>query len=419
MSVLMNSQATSELPRRLLAVDDDPFYRYLYSHFGRGAFDDVTTAENAEHISAEALRDADVLILDLDMPGTDGMHFLTVSLPDSIAHNPHLQLIICSGMDRRVMELARRAANLVGLKHVDMLQKPFTATDLRAVLERAPRNRSTRPRNSWLEKASVLELEEALEAGDLVPYWQPQISTLTGRLSGFEILSRWHHPAHGVLLPGHFIGAMESEELGSRYALTMLRQALASIRRWETEINFTGRISLNAPPAAIMHPKFAEQLLGILEEHAFSDQRLVLEVTESTAARNDSQLLAGLARIMMHKIQLAIDDFGTGHSSLDRLGTEAFSEIKIDRSFVGVLGVSDTTRAITRSIIQTAKAAGLRIVAEGVSDRQSVTDLTDMGCTELQGSYFTMPLPEHEVVAWFKDTGGRFPEARYIPPRTA
>ncbi len=414
----MNSQTTTD-PRRLLAVDDDPFYRHLYCHFGRTALAEVNAVGNAKHVSDQALRDADVLILDLDMPGTDGMHFLTTRLADNIAHNPDLQLIICSGMDKRVMELARRAANLVGLKYVDVLQKPFTAADLRDTLRHATLERTPRPQQPRLEKATILELEQALKAGDLRPYWQPQISTLTGKLSGFEILSRWHHPTHGVLMPGHFIDAMESDELGSQYALTLLRQALASIKHWGAEINFTGSISLNAPPIAIMHPKFSEQLITLLKEYGFSEHRLVLEVTESTAARSDSKLLAGLARIMMHKMQLAIDDFGTGHSSLERLGTEAFSEIKIDRSFIGISGISGTTRAITSSIIQTARAAGLRIIAEGVSDRQSVDNLTDMGCTHLQGSYFAMPLAEDDVTRWFRDTTGYFPEARYSRPKTA
>lgn len=414
----MNSQTTSD-PRRLLAVDDDPFYRHLYVHFGRTVLSGVTAVESAEHVSDQALRDADVLILDLDMPDTDGMHFLTTRLPDNMAHNPDLHLIICSGMDQRVMELARRAANLVGLNYVDMLQKPFTAADLRNTLNQAPLKRTTRPQEPYLGKATILELEKALKAGDMRPYWQPQISTLTGKLSGFEILSRWHHPTHGVLMPGHFIDAMESDKLGSQYALTLLRQALASIRHWGAEINFTGSISLNAPPIAIMHPKFSEQLITLLREYEFSENRLVLEVTESTAARNDSELLAGLARIMMHKIQLAIDDFGTGHSSLERLGTEAFSEIKIDRNFIGISDISGTTRAITSSIIQTSRAAGLRIVAEGVSDRQSVEDMTNMGCTHLQGSYFAMPLAEDDISRWFKDTAGHFPEARYTPPKTA
>lgn len=414
----MNCQKPTDT-QRLLAVDDDPFYRHLYGHFARTALSGMTTVESAKHVSDQALRDADVLILDLDMPDTDGMHFLTTRLPDNMAHNPELHLIICSGMDQRVMELARRAAKLIGLKYVDMLQKPFTAADLRDTLKQAPLQPTARPKGPHLEKATILELEKALKAGDLRPYWQPQISTLTGQLSGFEILSRWHHPTQGVLMPGHFIDAMESDELGSQYALTLLRQALTSIRHWSTEIKFTGSISLNVPPIAIMHPEFYEQLITLLREYEFTEHRLVLEVTESTAAKNDSELLAGLARIMMHKIQLAIDDFGTGHSSLDRLGTEAFSEIKIDRSFVGVLEVSDMARAITSSIIQTAKAAGLRIVAEGVSNRQSVEVMTEMGCTHLQGSYFAMPLAEADIPRWFKETAGYFPEARYIPPKTA
>lgn len=405
--------------RRLLAVDDDPFYRRLYTHFGHTRFEEVITVEHASQISTQALTDADVLILDLDMPETDGMQFLTDSLPRSIALNPELHVIICSGMDPRIVELARRAGNLVGLKFISLLHKPFTAADLQdalALVESASRVAHSDPVKR--EDATIPEVEGALLAGEIIPYWQPQIATQTGLVSGVEILSRWHHPTHGVLTPEHFINAMESEELGIQYALRLLESALISLRRWETTVDFSGRISLNVPPAAITHPKFTGQLLQLLQQHDFPDHRLVLELTEHTAALNKSQMLAGLARIMMHKIQLSLDDFGTGHSSLDRLGTEAFSELKIDRSFLGVLGVSGTTQALARSIIQSAKASGLRIVAEGVQDALTVLNLSNMGCTELQGSYFTMPLSESALLQWFKDTGGYFPEARYSPQKT-
>jgi EAL domain-containing protein (putative c-di-GMP-specific phosphodiesterase class I) len=389
-----------ESERRLLAIDDDPFYRHLYSFLGKSLFTNVDVAESVNGIDAASLNAADVIILDLDMPNTDGIHFLTEVLPASVLRNPDLEIIICSGLDSRVSELARRAGRLVGVNRIQVLAKPFTASALRKTLSSGTDNPPDPQVVAHLEKATVLELRDALHQGDIVPYWQPQVSAQDGRVTGLEVLSRWHHPQHGVLLPGHFLDAMESDELAVEYALGILEIALSSLGRWARDVNFSGRISLNAPPAALVSPTFAGRLMQVLDTHQFPEQRLVLEVTEHAASLRDSHLLAGFARIMMHNIQLSIDDFGTGHSSLDRLGTEAFSEIKIDRSFIAVLGTSDTTTAITRSIIQAAKTQGLRIVAEGVSSAESIASLTAMGCTELQGSYFAMPMPEDQLVDW-------------------
>lgn len=403
--------ASQSPARRLLAIDDDPVYRRLYAHFGQTLFGHVATSESVRHIPEDVLDAADVVILDLEMPNTDGMHFLTEVLPEKIGRNPDLQVIICSGLDKRVMELARRAGQLVGVKHISALSKPFTAAALRNLLAARAQSAPSQLPSSDLEKATIAELREALLNGHVVPYWQPQVSTDDGRVAGLEILSRWNHPSHGFLLPGHFVKAMESDELGVQFALGILDQALKSLRRWEKKAGFTGRVSLNAPPSALIDPTFAERLMRVLDSHQFPEHRLVLEVTEHAATTNDSQLLAGLARIMMHHVPLSIDDFGTGHSSLDRLGTEAFGEIKIDRAFIAVLGTSSTTAAITRSIIQTAKSEGLRIVAEGVSTAQAVATLRDMGCSELQGSYFAMPLSEDQLVGWFGENQGYFPEA--------
>lgn len=391
--------ATGKPAKLLVAIDDDPFYLNLYSHLGKRLFEAIITFSSARLAEADTLEAADVLLLDLAMPGTDGMHFLTELLP--AASKPDLHLIICSGLDRHIVEIARRTAQLVGVERVSVLPKPFTATEFQqTVLADDSEAPAAAGRSSASAAASVPELRTALQLGHLVPHWQPQVNTQNGRVSGLEILSRWYHPVRGMLMPLHFLDAMESDEFALEFTLGLLAKALESLRRWERHTAYEGRISLNTPVPAAMDPSFAEQIMDLLELWDFPPRRLVLELTEHAAPKRDSQLLAGLARLVMGGLELSIDDFGTGHASLDRLGTEIFREIKIDRSFISLLDTSDMVRAMTEDIIRAAKDKGMRIVAEGVSSADAAAALHSMGCTELQGSHFTMPLHEDELVEW-------------------
>lgn len=389
---------------QLLAIDDDPFYQRIYKHLGAEHFD-VLSCLAAGPDAARLALSADCVILDLAMPDKDGIQFITDHLAQLHHEHPDLHLIICSAQPSRVIELARRVALLVGIRHIDAFAKPFDHDAMMATLVSTA---SIAPvcceltDDTPINPATVAQLRMALTQRQLVPYWQPQISAANGEITGIEVLSRWHHPTAGVLTPLHFITAIESEEFGQAYTLYILEQALMSIQRWAELTGFRGRLAVNTPPAALMAPEFVESLMQLLEQYHFPAQRLVLEVTEHTAARNDSALLAGMARVMMQDIQLSIDDFGTGHSSLHRLGTDAFKEIKIDKSFITELQRSPAALHMTGSIIRAAQSMGLRIVAEGVGDAETARRLLELGCTELQGALYTMPLDEETLIEWIR-----------------
>jgi diguanylate cyclase (GGDEF)-like protein/PAS domain S-box-containing protein len=240
------------------------------------------------------------------------------------------------------------------------------------------------------------ELRRSIPQGELVLHYQPQITLATGAIQTVEALVRWQHPREGLMPPDRFIPM--AEETGIIHPLTawVIDAALTQLCRWLAD-GIDVSVSLNVSPRNIEDHSLEEMVARALGNFKVEASRLTLEITEGVA-------MAAAAAKALHRlheigVRLALDDFGTGYSSLLYLMRLPVNEIKIDRSFVSGLASDTDSAAIVRSAVGLGHNLGLRVVAEGLQDRQAETILIEAGCDAAQGFLVGRPVDEVEITA--------------------
>jgi diguanylate cyclase (GGDEF)-like protein len=243
------------------------------------------------------------------------------------------------------------------------------------------------------------ELHLALEQGQLAVHYQPQMEVNTGRISGFEALVRWFHPVKGLILPGKFIPLAEQSELINRIGEFVLLTACRQMKTWlDAGMVRDARMSVNLSSRQFIHHNPAELIGSILAETGLDPSYLEIEITESMTM-NVERAVSVLNDLKRLGIRIAIDDFGTGYSSLHYLKSFPIDRLKIDRSFVRDITEDANDRAIVTTIISMAKNLELSVTAEGVESTDKLHFLGEQLCDEVQGFYFSRPLPFEAVEA--------------------
>jgi diguanylate cyclase (GGDEF)-like protein len=245
----------------------------------------------------------------------------------------------------------------------------------------------------------VTHIRPAIDAGEFHMYFQPKIRLSDGRVAGAEALIRWHHPTLGRLAPADFIPMVEKTVLLQPLTYWVLNDVLRTWRAW-SDAGIEVPIAVNVSPRTLLDQDLPEVVEHLLERWGVSARFLRLELTESFLVADSGRSDAVLNRLSRVGIGLSIDDFGTGFSSLSYLKRLPIEEIKIDRSFVSnMMGrVEDFT--IVRATIELGRNLGLRVVAEGVQDRETFDRLGDFGCDEAQGFYISRPLDRDAFWVW-------------------
>ena len=245
----------------------------------------------------------------------------------------------------------------------------------------------------------MAELHRTLENKELFLVYQPKVNLRTGATSGVESLVRWQHPKLGLIPPDRFIPL--AERTGFIKALTGwgLEMAMSQARAWLKQgINVPVSVNLSA---RILHDgHFPERIQNLLDRLKIGPEQLELEITESLIMADPAHALEILTRISDMGVALSIDDFGTGYSSLAYLKKLPVDAVKIDKSFVMHMSKDPSDVQIVRSTIELAHNLGLKVIAEGVEDREIWDRLLQMGCDEAQGYYFSRPLPAPEITQW-------------------
>ncbi|MBF0152315.1 MAG: EAL domain-containing protein [Magnetococcales bacterium] len=250
-------------------------------------------------------------------------------------------------------------------------------------------------------------LRNALERDQFLLYYQPQVDLQHMRLVGVEALIRWNHPEKGMVSPGEFIPLAEATGLivpmGRWALLTACRQA----KVWQDAGYPPLRMGVNLSGIQFKLPGFTEQVLAIIQEVGLDPRHVELELTESIAMGDVAESLAKLQTLSRSHIRLAIDDFGTGFSSFGYLKKFPINTLKIDQSFVRTCNSSPEDAAIIRAFIGIAHSFGLRVIAEGVETEEQLAFLRTEQCDEIQGYYFSRPLPASAfqlfMDSWFND----------------
>ncbi len=246
------------------------------------------------------------------------------------------------------------------------------------------------------------DLRQALKNNELLLYFQPQVNLITERLTGAEALVRWLHPKRGMLNPAYFIPVAEDSGLIFQLGQWVLQMACWQNREWQKQGLNIVPIAINLSAAEFRLPTLPDRVNKCLEENQLSAYYLGLEVTESLLMEDIDSILLTLHSLKKMGIQLSIDDFGTGYSSLSYLKRFPVDKIKIDQSFVRDILVDPDDAAITSTIISMAKSLNLKTIAEGVENREQYDFLRHRQCDEMQGYFYSRPLPAHRFAEMLK-----------------
>ncbi|CAM3438549.1 EAL domain-containing protein [Halomonas lysinitropha] len=398
-------------PPRLLILDDEAMTGETIARVA------VFDGFDARHITSpmtffeEATRwHPDILAIDLIMPEMDGVEVMA----ELARLGCRARLIITSGVGSRVLDAAARSAREHGLDIVGVIAKPFSAAALRELLHQAIESRETADHSPAEGNAprdvNVQDLEEALTLGQIHLAYQPKVRCRTGTIVGVEALARWQHPRLGFIPPDVFIPLAEAHDLIDRLTLQVTEQALD----WLADISSddTARrvgqhalqetvLSLNVSARSLGNVALFDAILQRCRERDIAPERIVLELTETSAMQDAITSLDTLTRLRLQGFQLSIDDFGTGYSSMVQLVRLPFSEIKVDKRFVMTANDSEESRAVIRSVVELGRSLGLNTTAEGVEDGETLAYLDALKCDLAQGYLISRPLPPDAFLDWF------------------
>ncbi len=250
------------------------------------------------------------------------------------------------------------------------------------------------------------ELRNALLNDEFELYFQPQVTLDTESLSGVEALIRWNNPKLGMVPPDSFISL--SEEIGLIYDIGewVLRSACKVIKQWQVRYSEGIRVAINVSVKQLSRQGFADRVLEIVEECGIDPAYLEFEVTESALMVAIEHSIEVLEVFRKYGIKVAIDDFGSGYSSLNYLRRLPIDKLKIDRSFIGGLPEAADEREISNAIIAMGHGLHLKVIAEGVERVEQADYLKLLGCDEVQGYFYSRPLPQSEFERYYEDRFG-------------
>ncbi len=364
---------------------------------------EVLQAENGQDALEKIRRFAaplDVIVCDLDMPRMDGVEFIR-----HVGEATHgASIVLASGVDAAVLASVEAMASSQGLDVLGVLEKPLTPQKLGEVLARYRTSgaRAPRPAQPPVDPA---ELRSAIHDRHIAPHFQPMVRISDAQVVGLEALARWRHPQRGTLLPEAFIPIAETCGLIDLLTWLMLDTAVAEAARWRAA-GHRWAVSVNLSLPFLECDGVADRIAGLVECHAIEPQDVILEVTESLATTQLAPVLGNIARLRMKGFRIAIDDYGTGYSSLQQLSRMPFTELKVDRTFVGGSPERPNLQAILGSSVQLARQLNLVSVAEGVETGSEWQLLEETGCDVAQGYLIARPMPAEAVQSWAGDWAG-------------
>jgi EAL domain-containing protein (putative c-di-GMP-specific phosphodiesterase class I) len=369
---------------RLLVIDDEPALGNAVKRIAQGCGFEVVATENpVTFINAARVWQPTVIVLDLKIPGSDGIELLRKLAADKISSH----IILSSGSDAKVLDTAFRLGRERGLNMGEVLPKPVRAESLRERLFGLKR----------LPKLQLsADLSRAIAEGQLFLEFQPKLDCRTSRLIGVEALMRWDHPTFGIVPPEQF-GAL-ADEMGLMSGLTewVVGKAAAQAAQWRAE-QLACDIAVNISATDVEDLEFPDRLDQLCRKTGLDPGFMTIELTETSAMRQAVQVMDVLTRLRLRGFKLSIDDFGTGYSSLVQLERMPFSEIKIDKSFVQRMTSNHGCKVIVEIVIDLARKLGLSSVAEGVEDQGTLDALSALGCDAAQGYHISRPLPAGQV----------------------
>jgi predicted signal transduction protein with EAL and GGDEF domain len=238
-----------------------------------------------------------------------------------------------------------------------------------------------------------LDLRKAVTAAEFEIFYQPIVNLTENRISGFEALLRWNHPTRGRVPPDEFIPLAEETGLIVAIGEWVIRQACAEARAWPSDL----RVAVNVSPVQFRNKSLVSTVVSALAASGLDSDRLELEITEAVLMHTNDATLAVLHQLRSLGVRISMDDFGTGYSSLSYLRSFPFDKIKIDQTFVRDLIEKPDAIAIIRAVAGLGLSFGMTTTAEGVETQEQLDLMRAEGCTEVQGYFYSKPMPASEI----------------------
>ncbi|MBI3812035.1 MAG: EAL domain-containing protein [Nitrospirae bacterium] len=256
--------------------------------------------------------------------------------------------------------------------------------------------------------ALMAELRQAIVDDQLCLHYQPKIDLQTGRVVGTEALARWKHAEYGFIPPDQFIPPAERTGLIKPFTLWVFKTALHQCMAWHQAVSELP-VSINLSTRNLHDPKLPDQLAELLQACGGRPDQVELEITESAIMADPARAMEVIKHLRAMGMGFSIDDFGAGYSSLTYLKKLPVNAIKIDKSFVINMTHDENDAVIVRSIIDLGHNLGLKVIAEGVENKEAYRRLVDLGCDAAQGYYMCRPISADEFTRWLL-------ESPFIPP---
>ncbi|MGO4382256.1 EAL domain-containing response regulator [Pseudoduganella sp. RAF53_2] len=393
----------------ILVAEDHGFQRKALVRMLRGlGAGQVTEAEDgiaALSACRAPERPVDIVIMDLDMPGMDGMELIRhLAEARSTA-----RVIVSSALDKALLASVETMARAYGVPLLGRVDKPVTPSKLSALLGVEVSRGVSRATPAF----TADDVRAGLDRREFVAFYQPKASLRDGVVVGVEALARWQHPQYGTLAPASFIGLIEQHGMVEELTWQVLEHAAQAWRQWALQGHIL-KVSINLSLLALQQPGYAARIIEAVAAHGVDSRYIVFEITESSEMADVPHCLENLTRLRMHGFSLSIDDYGTGYASIQQLLRVPFSELKIDRSFVSAASSDETRLTVLASSLQLAQRLGLEAVAEGVETMQDWDLLASLGCSLAQGYLISRPQPVADlpaaVVRW-EESYARLPSA--------
>lgn len=401
----MNSSDNSPQLHALIVDDDRLICDYIQAHAKERGFEStpLSKPENFEFIYSSTRHH--LIILDLNMPHRDGIELIRFLS----AQKSNAYIILISAVQKNILFAAQDLALNQNLNVLGVLDKPLDSQRLNQFLILAREkiigrmDSDLKPLPLFPDGSSELpsreELMTAIAENQIDVYFQPKIQLPAQTFAGAEALARWNHPEKGNIPPDYFITFAERHGLIGELTAHIMNRTCQHVCNWPA-IPVSYQVSINLSERNLDDLNFPDIVSNIIATNGLDPSRFMLEMTETTLSSNPTTVLDVLTRLRLRGFDLSIDDFGTGHSSLARLRQAPFSEVKIDKSFVGESDTNMESRIIVKNTIELANSLGLSVVAEGAENEKHIQTLLEFGCDKVQGYYFSPALQNEAFLEW-------------------
>lgn len=385
---------------KIYALDDDAEYIELYKEYSENFNVSFVGFQSHSELFNSSLTQNDLLIIDVYMPDIDGIDIVEHLAKRNFAG----QLVIISGADERVTESIFQLCEQLGLNALPPIAKPVSIKEFVKLFNRLPKSndKNESQKKSELQSITKKDLIEYLHTGEIYPVFQPQIRAIDDCIVGLECLSRVAFIDDRKEAIKTFIAQLEKLRLISSYTLQFIDKSLSDLNPLlgtESALNIAFNVSVHS-----LNKSFTDEFIELIKKHQVDPNRIVLEVTETSAIKMESEALYAVTKLKVFGVMLSIDDFGTGYSAIRQLIELPFEELKIDGSFISALSNKETAKAVIDASIYLTKALHFKLVAEGVETEEQLHYLKQFDNCIVQGYIYSEPLALEELVRFFDST---------------